>query len=57
MALKIDFNKLIRDRKIKLTAYFILERTWNLVGGFVFRNLFLKKGNDWKQLKETKKVI
>lgn len=57
MALKVDFNKLIKDRKIKLAAYFTLERTWNLIGGFIFRNLFLKKDNDWKQLKETKEIV
>lgn len=57
MKLKIDFKKLIRERKIKLILFFSLERTWNNIGGFIFRKFLLDKENKWNQLKDTKEVI
>jgi len=57
MKLKIDFKRLIKERKIKLAIYFFLERTWNNIGGFVFRKFFLKKESKWDQLEDTKEVI
>jgi hypothetical protein len=57
MKLKIDFKKLIKERKIKLIIFFSFERTWNNIGGFVFRKFLLNKEGKWGQLKDTKEVI
>ncbi len=57
MKLKIDFKKLIKEGKIKLIIYFSLERTWNNIGGFIFRKFLLDKENKWDQLKDTKEVV
>ena len=57
MRLKIDFKKLIKERKIKLIIFFSLERTWNNIGRFVFRKFLLDKESKWDQLKDTKEVI
>ena len=56
MKLKIDFPRLIKEMKIKLVIYFFLERSWNQIGGFIFRKFSYKSKNDWKQLKETKEI-
>ncbi|NCN99074.1 hypothetical protein COU62_01565 [Candidatus Pacearchaeota archaeon CG10_big_fil_rev_8_21_14_0_10_35_219] len=57
MKLKIGFRKLIKERKIKLIIFFSFERTWNNIGGFVFRKFLLNKESKWDQLKDTKEVI
>lgn len=57
MKLKIDFKRLVKERKIKLIVYFSLERAWNNIGGFVFKRFLIKKDRNWDQLKDTKEII
>ena len=57
MKLKIDFKRLIKERKIKLIIYFSFERAWNNLGGFVFRKFSFNKESKWDQLKDTKEVM
>lgn len=56
MKLKIDFLRLFKDRKYKLVFFFFMERSWDKIGGFIFKKFFLNKKKDWKQLSETKEI-
>lgn len=58
MKLKVDFKRILKEGKMRLFCYFIIERIWNYLGGFIFKNiLFKKRQTDWKPLNETKEII